>query len=599
MKRSSWLAVGFLIVAAHEAGAQQTIMNEVFDKDDGTKAEVRAVFDPSPPSGCAPMRVVATNGSNRDLNWTFEFTSGTNAYRRNNEHTSTFGLKTSPHATGSAVFLVPLAVNYGETGGYRYNQHNLRVKTWTNAHDERNGTEFKQRVVNFPAIAISKTMADTNLSRLNDEVRRKTSSSRGSRASDIFGSSFNPADLPEDWLAFSGFDYVMITGGDWESLKSGVRLALIQWVRFGGKLHVYVTSDKTQLSGLPTEAAGARSPKSRWSMGEVMQYSWNGSSLDASTVVSRYSGSTQREEMLIAHYAGKPTWGLLTALGERAFGSWQVLLFLFIFGMLVGPVNLFVLAPAGRRHRLFYTTPLLSVGASALMIVFILFQDGTGGTGRRFVTINVEPGETTAYVTQEQVSRSGMLFSSGFDLPASALIEPLALPDTGWTKLKNENQSQATNLSLKGKERSGNFFQSRTEQAQAIRAAVSTRARVELKGGAAPGAPPSLISALGFTVDELFYIDDAGKTWKAKAAVGTGQAATMESMPDARLEEAWARAIERAGSQIGEELKHNAVVRKGCFFATAKSAPGFTQETLSSIRWKDDRVVVFGSIAKP
>lgn len=599
MNRSRFLIAALVIAAAAKTSAQQTIMNEVFDKDDSTKVEVRAVFDPSPPSGCAPMRVVATNGTGSDLNWTFQFTSGTNAYRRNNEHTSTFGLKTSPHATGSAVFLVPLAVNYGETGSYRYNQHNLRVKTWTNAHDERNGTEFKQRVVNFPAIAISKTMADSNLTKLNDEVRRKTSSSGGSRASDIFGSSFNPADLPEDWLAFSGFDYVMLTAADWETMKTGVRLALIQWVRFGGQLHVYVTKDSTELTDLPCEPPGVRGPKSRWSMGEVMKYSWGGSSLDASTVVSRYSGSTQREEMLIAHYASKPTWGLLTSLGERAFGSWQVLLFLFIFGMLVGPVNLFVLAPAGRRHRLFYTTPLLSVGASALMIVFILFQDGTGGTGRRFVAINVEPGETTAYVTQEQVSRSGMLFSSGFDLPASALIEPLALPDTGWTKLRNENQSQATNLSLKGKERSGNYFQSRTEQAQAIRAAVSTRARVELKGGAAPDAPPSLISALGFTVDDLFYIDDAGKSWKAKAAVATGQAATMEAIDDSALRAGWEKATSFSGAQLKNDLKDNALVRKGCFFATARSAPGFTQETLSSIRWKDDRVVVFGSIAKP
>ena len=340
-------------------------------------------------------------------------------------------------------------------------------------------------------------------------------------------------------------------------------------------------------------------PKTRWSLGEVKKYSWNGSSLEASTVVGRYDRGTQREDMLTSHYASKTPWGLLTALGGRAFASWQVLVFLFIFGMLVGPVNLFVLAPAGRRHRLFYTTPLLSVGASALMIVFILFQDGTGGTGRRFTVINVEPGETTGYVTQEQVSRAGMLFSSGFDLAPSAIIEPLALPDTGWTKLKSGNESQATNLVMQGAKRSGNFFQSRTEQAHVIRSAVSTRARVEQKSGAAPDAPPSLISALGFTVDELFYIDDAGKTWKAKAALATGQAATMEPMDDSAARASWEKATSLAGAELKNGLKNNALTRKSVFFATAKSAPGFTQEILSSIRWKDDHVVVFGSVAKP
>ncbi|MBX7211421.1 MAG: hypothetical protein K1X78_24155 [Verrucomicrobiaceae bacterium] len=598
MNRSRFLIAAFLIVAA-KAGAQQTIINEVFDKDDGTKVEVRAVFDPSPPSGCAPVRVVATNGSARDLTWSFEFISGTTAFRRNNESRSNFELKTPPHATGSATFIVPVAVNYGETGSYRYNQHNFRLSAWTNAHGVKMGTEFKSRVVNFPAIAISKSLADANLTKLNDEVRRKSSSSGRGSSSEIFGSSFNPDDLPADWLAFSGFDYVMLSAADWETMKTGVRLALIQWVRFGGQLHVYVTKDSTELTDLPCEPPGVHGPKTRWSLGEVMKYSWNGSSLDASTVVGRYDRGTQREDMLTSHYASGSTWGLLKALGGRSFASWQVLVFLFIFGMLVGPVNLFVLAPAGRRHRLFYTTPLLSVGASALMIVFILFQDGTGGTGRRFTVINVEPGETTGYVTQEQVSRAGMLFSSGFDLAPSAIIEPLALPDTGWTKLKSGNESQATNLVMQGAKRSGNFFQSRTEQAHVIRSAVSTRARVELKSGGAPDAPPSLISALGFTVEELFYIDDAGKTWKAEAALATGQAATMEPMDDSTARANWEKATSLAGAELKNGLKNNALTRKGVFFATAKSAPGFTQETLSSIRWKDDHVVVFGSVAKP
>lgn len=600
MRRELLIITALAFGAASRASAQQSMMDQVLDKNDGTRVEVRAVFDPQPPTGYAPVRVVATNGSVHSLQWTFDFTSNTTAYRHNNSHQSSFGLQTPPRKTGSAVFLVPLAVSYGDVSGYRYNQHNFRVNVSTNAHGDHSGGDFKARVTNFPAVAISKSMADTNLTKLNDEVRRKaTSGSRGT-SRDVFGSSFNPADLPEDWLAFSGFDYVMITAADWETLKPGVRLALTQWVRFGGQLHVYVTSGNVRLAGLPSEPPGVRSPKSKMSLGQVLQFTWDGSSLSPSETVSRYDRGTQRENELLTQYTGKGgAWGLIKDLGQRSFASWQVLAFLLVFGILVGPVNLFVLAPPGKRHKLFYTTPLLSVGASVLMIVLILFQDGTGGIGRRMITINVEPDETTAYVTQEQISRSGVLLSSGFELSQPALIEPLALPDTGWTKLKSTAQSQPVSLHQRGRLRSGNFFQSRTEQAQAIRAAVSTRARIELKSGAAPDAPPSLISALGFTVDDLFYVDAAGKFWKSKTPLATGQACVMEETTDAALRTIWENATASNGNALGKALQSDPGARKGCFFATAKQAPGFTQETLPAIRWKDDQIVVFGTVAKP
>jgi hypothetical protein len=133
----------------------------------------------------------------------------------------------------------------------------------------------------------------------------------------------------------------------------------------------------------------------------------------------------------------------LALLGTRSFASWQVLVFLVIFGVLVGPVNLFVLAPAGKRHKLFITTPLLSIGASIVMVGLILIQDGTGGTGRRFIAINLQPDEAAAYVTQEQISRTGVLFGTGFEMKQPVLIEPVALPDTPWVKLKSTNHQPA------------------------------------------------------------------------------------------------------------------------------------------------------------
>ena len=56
---------------------------------------------------------------------------------------------------------------------------------------------------------------------------------------------------------------------------------------------------------------------------------------------------------------------------------------LIIFAVLVGPLSLFLWAPAGKRQRLFLLIPAISVGFSLLLLLLILAGDGTGGTGSR------------------------------------------------------------------------------------------------------------------------------------------------------------------------------------------------------------------------
>jgi hypothetical protein len=335
---------------------------------------------------------------------------------------------------------------------------------------------------------------------------------------------------------------------------------------------------------------------------------WDGKSLDAGVTVGRYYGTQTRAQDITAGYSGlstgsirKPVWELLNALGERNFASWQVVAFLVVFGILVGPVNLFVLAPSGRRHRLFITTPLLSVGASVLMVGIILTQDGTGGMGARLIAIDIQPEEAAAYVTQEQVSRTGVLLGGGFEVKQPALIEPLALPDTPWVKLKSNNNSQPAQLSQEGRLRGGNYFQSRAEQGQILRAVVSSRARLEMKTGLAADAAPEVISALGFTIDDLFYVNANGGVWRAKGTLATGQQVKLTKSDSSTLRSILEDPIKLSGGHTRSRLMGmiNGTLPRSTFFAIAKAAPGFAIDTLPSIRWQQDRVLVFGSLAQP
>lgn len=575
-----------LLFVAAQVQAQKSITDEILNEANGSRLEVRSVFDPMPPTGYAPLRIVATNGSDRDMVWSFNFNSQTQEYNRNNTSSSSLDLPVAKRSTQSALFLMPLAVDYGNSSGYRNDGHTMTGRL--SGPFDHVFSNYDNRTAGMPAIAISRSLANGNLDKLEDAVEEKHKSG-GSYygGSKVFGSRFAPLDLPEDWLGLSGFDYFMLTDADWQLLKPGSRNALLQWVRLGGRLHIYSKAEKPE--GLPAN-------QDAYSLGQIETIKWNGQFLPSRDTLSRYWKGSERVNSLLVEHAGRGDWPLLKALGDRSFNSWQVVVFLVLFGILVGPVNLFVLAPSGRRHRLFVTTPLLSLGASVLMVGIILFQDGIGGLGARYVFINLEPGEATAYVTQKQVSRTGVLFGAGFDSKQAALIEPLALPDTDWVKLKDSTDAQPVNLTLKGASHSGNYFQSRAEQAQMIRMAISTRARLEVQPGATPEAAPILVSALGFTVDEMFYADAQGSLWMLKAPLATGQKAELIKTESKTLKEWWNK--HKAGSKM-KRLDHLMAHPEDHFFATAARAPGFTLDTLSSIRWQKDEILIYGSITPP
>ncbi len=597
MKSFHRLWLGVLLLGASAAHAQKNIANEELDPLSGTRVQVRSVFDPLPPSGYAPMRIVATNGTGRNARWDFDFHSQTQHYRQN-AHRSSFALDVPARSTQSALFMVPLAVDYGDRS-VSVSSHVLRVDFSGTGFDVGSKYEHENRVTGRTALALSETLAEFSITQLNKEMESRLRSSSGGYYGGpvTFGSRFDVSDLPDSWLGYSGFDIILLSSIDCQKLKPGVKRALLEWVRLGGTLHVYLSPGAMASSlGLPEVMdAGSKAV----SLGKIAVFGWDGKTLPARETISRYWGEKVRLESLRSDHATSGSWPLLSLLGSRSFASWQVIVFLVVFGLLVGPVNLFVLAPAGRRHKLFVTTPLLSIGASLVMVVLILLQDGTGGSGRRFVAIDLEPDEAAAYVTQEQVSRTGVLLGAAFEMKQPVLIEPLTMPDTPWAKLKNTNNVQPADLTQSGRERRGNFFQSRAEQGQVLRAAVSTRARLELKAGAAPDAAPTLISALGFTVDELFYTDSSGARWRLEKPLSTGQSAMLVKTDDSAHRLGREAAMQPAVQSLRDQIAVVGKDRRSFFVATARKAPDFTLDTLSSIRWEDDRIVVFGPVTQP
>lgn len=575
----------FLLLAiAATSHAQRPLAKWQYDKG-ATTLELTGVFDPPPPTGYQPVRVQAANGFTEKRSWRLEFSASAD-WRQRGSARSTFNIDTEPGQSASSVLLVPQA-NENQNNSY----HQLRIIASSAQLPTQNHHDSSNRVQQFPAIAISDALAQKSLTLLGDETQ-KVITGGGSYGPNIFGSRFRPDQLPEDWLGFSGFDFVMLTTDEWLALAPGARTALLQWVNFGGSLHLYRTTGNTTLDSL----GGALSPQ--MGLGFIELLTWNGDTLDAPVTVARYHRKSENfHSHLSSGYNAPGAWERLRALGEQHFANWQVALFLLVFGVLIGPVNLFVLAPAGKRHKLFYTTPLISLAASTLLIGLIFIQDGTGGQGRRFIAIQIAPEEASAYVTQEQVSRTGVLFRSSFTLPRPGLIHQVPLPESPWVKFTGDYRSQPMEVRLDGANAGGNWFQSRAVQAQFLRTLVPTRGRIELVPNQTPDAPPAIVSSLDLVLEKFMYIDARGGGWKAEAPVRKGQPVTLAKADLAWLKEA--RGSIDSGSQwLAPRLQSMPSQQPG-FVATASAAPGFAIDTLPSIDWKDDKVLVFGAVATP
>lgn len=247
-------------------------------------------------------------------------------------------------------------------------------------------------------------------------------------------------------------------------------------------------------------------------------------------------------------------------------------LMLIIFAVFVGPLCLFLWAPAGKRQRLFLLVPSISVGFSILLLLFILAGDGTGGTGSREVLIQVNPQDHTALITQSQICKTSVLLNNTFKLPENAGI-------TGTRQKKALSSTRGEtieNAARQGGQCEGNWFTSRSTLKHRLIMPVSTRAALTLLETLPDGAPV-LQSTFPGTLNGLTYRDASGKYW------------TIEQLPPGQKMQAVPHVPEEELSAPPPEH----------FLASMEPAPGELEPipTLPAINWEKTVITVSGPVS--
>lgn len=394
---------------------------------------------------------------------------------------------------------------------------------------------------------------------------------------DLDGSPLEVAQLAPDWRGLSGFDALWLTEAEYTGLEPGRRFAIRRWINQGGVFYLWTQGLDPALRASLGLAQGRE--EARVGSGSVKLVSWDGTAVKVEDAVPL--AQAVRPLHHLASEGEATRWRMTQLVGAIPLNAPFLIVFIFAFAVVAGPVNLFWLADASRRHRLFWTTPLISVAASLLLVAFIALQDGFGGHGARLMVTRLFPAEKEAAITQEQVARTGVLLSRRFTVP-----DDLVLAEVKVRRMEGQRFEQA------GRDYGGDWFASRAVQAQRLRAIVPSRAEVQLLNAEAArgGAAPEVISSIPATLTDLQYLDEEARCWRG-AGLRPGERVTLKR--GERLEPA----ADLEGSFQLAALQTGPLKEPGSFYAVAADAPFLP--TLPSIRWNRQRAVYLGPVTHP
>lgn len=553
----------FLLLPALSCRAESDLPGPEFTEGSGYEMKLTAAYESIPPTGFFPVRVKVVNPSGSAKQWQIRSSQHLSTSQSMSSVTS---IEVPPGATKTFDLLFPLAPDI--TGSPRYSNLTFQINgpgiTRGNSYASDSGTSRTPTAF----VGVGESLSVTNWGPLRSNLEKTYSKG-------LQGTPLDMAFMPSNWRALAGFQLIVLTGEEWRGLPGECREALSEWVIQGGELI---------LSGTTVDAADLP-PAGPSGVGMVEH--WTDTDSFQSKFAKRLSELSNTSTAL-GHSSGYGVgWTLAGKVGDAQSPGFLILCFVVVFAIVIGPVNFLVFAPAGRRHRLFWTIPALSLLASLLMGTYILLREGIGGSGMRYTARLSLPAAHKLVTWQEQVSRTGVLAGSSFSLPDTTLPTPITLSEERGIRFRGGSLTYDAGVW------GGDWFKSRTTQAQLLTDVSANRERIETSSTADGGV--SITSSFSNPLTEIWYIDETDKVWRGtNIKPGETLPLTLATRSDFNI---WQGiALENASPSLKNMLDENYSVARGRFFATQEGNSAIN--SLSSIRWKDAGGILFGEALK-
>lgn len=434
---------------------------------------------------------------------------------------------------------------------------------------------------------------------------------------------YSRSDLSSDlwssnWLAYSGYDGIIVGAEDLKQMPEQVKAALWRYAASGGTLAI---AGGTEIPGgwgettplkaeAPTVPASAKEPDEKLVPKESLGSS--PASLDASyvgfgcAVPLPFDGTasltdTQLKDLIglfkdtsepwydTGYYPRSDPNELFPVAGSTKVPVRGLMLLMLAFVLAVGPANLFVLSKYKRRLWLLWTVPAISLVTCLAVWLYASFAEGWRAYSRIEAVTALD--ETT--------NEAATIAMAGYYSPLTPRRGLRFDYDTEITPIGNQGGDRRIGHSInldKCQHLESGWIAARVPAHFMLRKCESRRERLVVRKDAATGEL-SAVNGLGADITEAYFMDGAGNLYTA-TNIPAGSKAKLSLKPSrppaydrpflrTLYSAHWSRSVQQAADAAQYALRPNQYV------AIMEGTP-FMEPGLSKATSKDSRSAVFG-----
>jgi hypothetical protein len=317
-----------------------------------------------------------------------------------------------------------------------------------------------------------------------------------------FTSNYLYADMPvsqwpSNWLFYGGYDGIMLTTKDLATIPRSVKEALEQYVRLGGVMVIYSPTLKKRMK------------KTAFGFGTKFYINIEPEKLKFPEWKKLFAEFNQSHNSLRQAFDTDPVSANNTFKVAKDFKIpvRQLFLIMLVFAIIIGPVNFYVLNRRKKRIWLLWTSPVIALIFSGIVIFYIFYSEGWHSRIKikslTFLDENSRTASSLGIVAYycPIVPSSGLMFSNYTEL------QP-------YFRYQRDIPSVTLNLTVGQNLRNG-WLRSRIPAHFTIRKGESRRERLEIVKRTKDGI--EVLNGLGSEITILAMVDFDGRKYMAKS----------------------------------------------------------------------------------
>ena len=406
-----------------------------------------------------------------------------------------------------------------------------------------------------------------------------------------------------NWVAYTRYDGVVVTEADLRTMPAEVKAAIGQYVECGGALLVLGAKSPLPGNWKLTRAPGAILHHSAAGFGicqvvanpELLQF-WRPEYARIHEAWTATLTPWQRDR---APAEANRLFPVVEDVGIPVRGLVAVM---FAFVILIGPVNLIVLARKKRKLWMFWTVPVVSFFTCLLVLGYMAATEGWQGRARAecftILDENSRRASTigwTGFYTP-LVPRGGLHFGTDTEVTYQNGQDPYG----GYSYRRSSSSGSALSMEWSSEQHlSSGWLTPRVPSHFAVRKSELRRERVAFSRGA--DGQIEAVNGLGADVETLWYMDEGGNLFRADG-IAAGERGTLKPAPlqqsavSARSVAPTLRSMYSGDwHNIVDRVKNDGVhlLAPRTYIAVLNAAP-FTDEGMPGVSVRKTRSIVYG-----